>query len=141
MGGVTSTALDMATFGQMFLNWGTYSGVQVVSSATVAEMTRNQIPGIGTTFRDRYYPEASWGYGWGIHGNNKWTYFDGSLHSPRAFNHGGAGGVYLWVDPIYEIVGVYFSVLAHMIPPANPMWCVDLFVNAVTAAALDAPEK
>jgi CubicO group peptidase (beta-lactamase class C family) len=137
-GGVTSTALDMATFGQMFLNRGAYGGVQVLSSATVTEMTRNQIPGIGTTFFDgMYYPEASWGYGWGIHGNGKWKYFDGSLHSPRAFNHSGAGGVYLWVDPVYEIVGVYFSVLAHIIPPNDPKWCTDLFVNAVTAAALD----
>jgi hypothetical protein len=28
-----------------------------------------------------------------------------------------------------------------MIPPSDPKWCVDLFVNSVTAAALDAPEK
>ena len=141
-GGVTSTALDMATFGQMFLNRGTYGGVRVLSSASVTEMTRNQIPGIGTTFFDgMYYPEASWGYGWGIHGDGKWKYFDGSLHSPSTFNHGGAGGVYLWVDPVYEIVGVYFSVLAHIIPPVDPKWCADLFVNAVTGAALDAPER
>jgi len=45
------------------------------------------------------------------------------------------------VDPVYEIVGIYFSVLADIIPPFDPKWCVDLFVNAVTAAALDAPEK
>jgi CubicO group peptidase (beta-lactamase class C family) len=142
IGGVTSTALDMAIFGQMFLNQGTYGGLQVISSATVTEMTRNQIPGIGTTYIDgMYYPEASWGYGWRIHGNGKWKYFDGSRYSPRAFGHSGAGGIYLWVDPVYEIIGVYFSVLAQMIPPSDPKWCVDLFVNSVTAAALDAPEK
>jgi CubicO group peptidase (beta-lactamase class C family) len=136
-GGVTSTALDMAAFGQMFLNRGRYGGAQIISAASVTEMARNQIPGIGATFNGMYYPEASWGYGWGIHGNGKWKYFDGSLHSPRAFHHGGAGGVYLWVDPAYEIVGLYFSVLAHIIPPNDPKWCTDLFVNAVTAAALD----
>jgi len=142
MGSVTSTALDMATFGQMFLNGGTYSGVRVLSPATVIEMTRNQIPGIGTTFIDgTYYPEASWGYGWTVHGYGNWTYFDGSLHSPRSYAHGGAGGVYMWVDPVYEIVGVYFSVLADLIPPFYPKWCADLFVNAVTAAVLDPPES
>src|SRR5207247_8062896 len=89
-GGVTSTALDMATLGQMFLNRGTYGGVRVLSSASVTEMTRNQIPGIGTMLFDgMYYPEASWGYGWGIHGNGTWKYFDVGLHSARAFNHDG----------------------------------------------------
>jgi CubicO group peptidase (beta-lactamase class C family) len=139
-GSVTSTALDMATFGQMFLNRGEYSGAQVLSPATVTEMTRNQIPGIGTTFADgKYYAEASWGYGWSVHGDGKWQYFDGSLYSPRAFRHSGASGVYLWVDPVYEIVGVYFSVYLEM-PVLVRKWCVDLFVNAVTAAALEAPD-
>jgi len=140
--GATSTALDMAIFGQMFLNRGTYGGEQVLSPATVTEMTRNQIPGVGTTFLDgRYYPEASWAYGWGVRGNGKWPYFDGSLNSASTFVHGGAGGAYLWVDPVNELVGVYFSVLAHVIPPAIPKWCADLFVNAVTAAALAAPQR
>jgi len=142
MGSVTSTAFDMAIFGQMFLNRGIYGGTRVLSAPTVAEMTRNQIPGIGTTFMDGiYYPEASWGYGWAIHGNGKWPYYDGSLQSSRAYSHGGASGVLLWVDPVYEIVGAYFSVFAHMITPDLAQWCADLFVNAVTAAALDAPER
>jgi CubicO group peptidase (beta-lactamase class C family) len=76
-----------------------------------------------------------------VHGNGKWTYFDGSLHSASSFNHGGGGGVLLWVDPVYEIVGAYFSVLTQIIAPNSPKWCVDLLVNAVTAAALDTPEK
>ncbi|HET6319365.1 MAG TPA: hypothetical protein VFG86_23150, partial [Chloroflexota bacterium] len=101
-----------------------------------------QIPGIGATFLDgNFYPEASWGYGWGIHGDGKWPYFDGSLHSGRSFMHGGASGAFLWVDPVYDIVGAYFSVIAHMVTPDLPNSCADLFVNAVTAAALDAPEK
>ena len=40
---------------------------------------------------------------------------DGSLHSPQAFDHHGAGGAYFWVDPVYEIVGVYFSVALELI--------------------------
>jgi hypothetical protein len=35
----------------------------------------------------------------------------------------------LWVDPVYEIVGVYFSV--------GLFERADLFMNAVTAAVVD----
>jgi CubicO group peptidase (beta-lactamase class C family) len=136
-GSVSSTALDMAIFGQTFLNGGEYGGVRVLSPASVVEMTRNQIPGIGTTFYAKYYPEASWSYGWGIHGDNKWKYFDGTLHSPQTFHQSGIGGVYMWVDPVYEIVGVYFSVVMEMLPSFDHKWCNDLFVNAVTAAVMD----
>src|SRR5215831_13800342 len=66
-GGVYSTAMDMAIFGQMFLNRGSYGEVRILSSAAVAEMTRNQIPGISAQFRGEFFPEASWGLGWSIH--------------------------------------------------------------------------
>ncbi len=44
--GVYSTARDMAIFGQMFLNRGSYGDARILSPASVREMTRNQIPGI-----------------------------------------------------------------------------------------------
>jgi len=128
--GVYSTAMDMAIFGQMFLNRGSYGEVSILSPAAVAEMTRNQIPGIGAQYLGEFFPEASWGFGWGIHGNKR-ALGDGSLHSPQAFDLTGAGGVYLWVDPVYEIVGVYFQV-------TREKSCRGLFTNAVTAAVVDA---
>jgi CubicO group peptidase (beta-lactamase class C family) len=128
--GVYSTAMDMAIFGQMFLNRGSYGEVSMLSPAAVAEMTRNQIPGIGAQYLGEFFPEASWGFGWGIHGNKR-ALGDGSLHSPQAFDLTGAGGVYLWVDPVYEIVGVYFQV-------TREKSCRGLFTNAVTAAVVDA---
>jgi CubicO group peptidase (beta-lactamase class C family) len=121
--------MDMAVFGQMFLNRGTYGDARIVSPASVAEMTRNQIPGIGARYGSEFFPEASWGFGWNVHEGKKDR---GSLHSPKAFCHVGAGGVFLWVDPVYEIVGMHFSVVVG--------WdrkCVDLFMNAVTAAVVD----
>src|SRR6266540_2059847 len=127
--GVYSTAMDMAIFGQMFLNRGSYGEVSILSPAAVAEMTRNQIPGIGAQYLGEFFPEASWGFGWGIHGNKR-ALGDGSLHSPQAFDLTGAGGVYLWVDPVYEIVGVYFQV-------TREKSCRGLFTNAVTAAVVD----
>jgi CubicO group peptidase (beta-lactamase class C family) len=126
-GGVFSTAMDMAIFGQMFLNCGIYGDTRILSPASVAEVTRNQIPGVGARHGNEFFPEASWGFGWNIHGSKM---DKGTLHSPKAFCHVGAGGVFLWVDPVYEIVGVYFSV---MFSGSR----VDLFMNSVTAAVVD----
>src|SRR5262249_35811425 len=110
MGGAFGTALDAAIFGQMFLNQGSYGDVRILSPATVAEMTRNQIPGISARYDGEFFPEASWGLGWGVHGTKK-AIRDGSLRSVRSFEHSGFGGVLLWVDPVYELVGAYFSVV------------------------------
>ncbi len=50
---------------------------------------------------------------------------------------GGLGGVYLWVDPVHELVGVYFSVVLEMVDDINMKTSWDLFANAVTAAIDD----
>ena len=142
-GGVYSTAMDIAIFGQMFLNGGIYGDTRILSPVSVTEMTRNQIPGISAwldagvhgVHDEEFFPEASWGLGWDIMGNKK-SPDDGTLCSPEAFQHGGFGGVRMWVDPTYETVGVYFSVVLS--EAINEFGCVDLFMNAVTAAIVDA---
>jgi len=134
-GGAFSTAMDMAVFGQMFLQRGTIGGTRVLGPATVAAMTSNQIPGVPLQFDDEYFAEASWGLGWSIHGSRQ-PRRGGSLYSAQAFEHNGLGGTYLWVDPTYELVGIYFSLLLTGAPGLNSPWRVDLFSNVVTAAIL-----
>jgi CubicO group peptidase (beta-lactamase class C family) len=129
MGGAFSTALDLAIFGQMFLNRGCYGQARVLSPAAVAEMTRDQIPGISARSGEEYFADAGWGYGWGIHGNKK-AERDGSLHSPAAFDHVGTGGVHMWVDPTDDVVAVCLAV------EQGPL-CSDLFLNAAMAAVVD----
>ncbi len=136
-GGVYSTAHDTAIFAQMFLNSGIYDNARILSRATVAEMTRNQIPGIGTHWRGESHDEALWGYGWNIYSGDDWKYSPGTLMSPEAYRHEGAGGVYLWVDPVHELVGVYFSVVLEMIDDIHQKDSAELFANAVTAAIDD----
>ncbi|MHB8574766.1 MAG: serine hydrolase domain-containing protein [Dehalococcoidia bacterium] len=131
--GVHASAMDLAIFGQTFLNRGSYGDVRLLSSATVREMTRNQIPGISAKWFGEFRPEASWGYGWSIHGGQKWMYSNGSLQPPETYAHGGAGQTYLWIDPINEIVGVYCSIgveMEHGLPKAR----YDLFQNLVYGA-------
>jgi CubicO group peptidase (beta-lactamase class C family) len=134
-GGVFSTAVDTAIFGQMFLNGGSYGDARILSPASVAAMTRNQIPGVGAQYGEEFFPEASWGYGWNIEGNKHYV-GRGTLQSSATFSHGGVGGVSLWIDPVYEIVGVCFSVSLWLIPDKSVRSCIDLFMNAVTAAVL-----
>ena len=132
--GVFSTAMDMAVFGQMFLNGGQYGDRRVLSRPTVSEMTRIQIPGIGVDWFGTYIPEASWGYGWAVAGDRKWKYNRGSLHSRKSFGHTGAGGTRLLVDPVHEIVFVYFSVVLEATPRLEQKTNSDLCENAIYAS-------
>ena len=145
-GGALSTALDMATFGQMFLNRGSYGDARVLRPAAVAAATRNQIPGISAHPPEGYLPEASWGMSWNVHGPKKILGSGEPLPSPQSFSHAGAGGAYLWVDPPYELVGAYFSVLSEggipsgiQVPERLRSAYASrryLFVNATTAAVI-----
>jgi CubicO group peptidase (beta-lactamase class C family) len=129
-GGAYSTVMDMAIFGQMYLNKGSYGDKRILSKASVEAMTRNQIPGVSATWGDMYFSEASWGLGWSIQGNKRDEY--GSLCSPNTFSHGGAGGTFLWIDPEREVVGVYFSVYSHYTDCGT-----DLYSNMIMSSIED----
>lgn len=132
-----ATAMDMAILCQMFLNRGAYGEIRILSPASVGEMTRNQIPGIKSTFLNEVFPEASWGLGWSIHGNK--TGLCGALYSPEAFEHWGAGGAYVWADPVYDLVGIYSAAAPNPhSDEGKAMWRNDFFTDAVTAAVVEA---
>ena len=135
-GSAYATALDLATFAQMVLNRGAYGGTRVLSPVSVAEMTRNQIPGISSLWAGEYFPEASWGYGWDVLGSKK-SMRDASLLSSATFGHGGSGMTKLWVDPVYDVVIVYLSIATRMITPRKSDWCADLFINAAMASIVE----
>jgi CubicO group peptidase (beta-lactamase class C family) len=126
-GGLFSTARDMATFAEMFLNGGRHRGAQILTPATVQQMLADQTPQV---------PQVR-GLGWGLHGEG--------LPRPvkdAIFAHSGSSGTYLWGDPRRGMVGVFFPqtagprveaahreflarVTAAVDPPkatANPQW-------------------
>lgn len=136
--GANMNALDLAKFGQLFLNRGKTGDGQLLSPATVFEMTRDQLPGIKAEIADYVSDESSFGLGWLIQGNHRWPWHNATLTPKGTFWQSGAGGNLLWVDPVNEIVGVYLSVcLIDSGDAMNPHWDADLFMNAVTAAAVD----
>lgn len=129
-GGVHSTAADLAAFMQMFLD----GGRPVLNRSSVAEMTRDQIPGIAAEMLRESHEQASWSYAFAIAGDEKWYWFP---TLPRgAFNHGGGTGVYTWADPGSQLVGVFFSVVSRVMEDGRPVFMADLFANAVHAAVL-----
>ena len=134
--GAYSTASDLATFGQMFLNSGKYNGEQVLSPATVDYMTRNHTPGLPDGDRDETLLDGSRGIGWDIPGTKRDLMY-ANLYSPRAYSHSGAGGSLLWIDPTYNIVGVFLSIELIVRTDGQRSWAADRFVNAVTASVID----
>jgi CubicO group peptidase (beta-lactamase class C family) len=53
------------------------------------------------------------------------------------FEHGGAGGSSLLVDPEYELVVVYFSAETSGAPGDIHQWCLDHLVDAAIGAIVD----
>jgi CubicO group peptidase (beta-lactamase class C family) len=136
-GGVFSTPLDMAAFGQMILNRGRYGDARILSPAAVAAMTRDQIPGMKARFFNKLVAHASWGYGWAVESPSKWPYFHGSLVPLGTLSHPGAGGAMFWIDPSHELVGAYFEVTTRLTERFEPLWSFDLFQNVITSALED----
>jgi CubicO group peptidase (beta-lactamase class C family) len=136
-GGVFSTGMDVARFGQMFLNMGSYGKERVLSPMSVKAMTSNQIPGIGARFFEEIFPEAGWGFGWSMSQPYKGEVYGEPLIPSPTYIHSGAGGVQVWVDQTNELVGVYFSMVMKLRDSGQinePISGRDLFMNMVTAA-------
>ena len=130
-GGVFSTALDIAKFAQLFINNGKWGNKRILSSSSVKMMITNQIPGLSSRWGDQVFPDAAWGCGWCIREDKKDN--GGCLRSSKAFDHSGFGGVYVWGDPEYDLVGALFTVMTYD-SKGNELWCKDLYVNMLTSA-------
>jgi CubicO group peptidase (beta-lactamase class C family) len=130
-----ASAQDIAILAQTFLNGGTYNKFQLLSPATVVQMTTNQIPGVGTEFNG-WHDEASWAYGWRVLGTDRWKGFDGVLRSMGSYDHGGAGGNMVWVDPARNLVGVYLSAYLDCEEDSDEQMFgeIDLYQDMITAA-------
>lgn len=98
--GLFSTAEDLCTIFQMYLQKGNYRGVQYFDTTTVDEFTKYQHDGIenrrGMGFDkpfkkyDRYGPVC-----------------EGA--STKSFGHSGFTGTYVWADPEEQLVYVFLS--------------------------------
>ena len=85
--GLFSTAWEVGTLGQAYLNRGSYGGTCVLSSHTVADMTRVQVN----------YEDSPRGLGWLLRSQEGAS--SGRLFGPHSYGHTGFTGTSLWVDP------------------------------------------
>ncbi|UCC65600.1 MAG: serine hydrolase, partial [Anaerolineae bacterium] len=90
--GLFSTAWEVATLGQMYLNGGSYGSARVLSSEGAAETTREQVN----------FDDNPRGLGW-LQRSQGWS-SSGQLFGPRSYGHTGFTGTSLWVDPDRKLV-------------------------------------
>ncbi|MEY4239166.1 MAG: hypothetical protein RL339_1767 [Pseudomonadota bacterium] len=117
-GGITSTAPDYAQFVRMVLNGGELDGRRVLSAATLAEMSRNQVAPLRAGYMGSAMPQLAAPYdtfpdqhtGWGL----------GFLINPEKGPNGRSPGSlawagifnsYYWIDPAAGLGGVFVSQL------------------------------
>jgi len=103
-GGLLSTPWDYARFAQMLANGGELDGVRILGRKTVELMTTNHIGdrcidlGVG--------PNYGFGLGVCVRKGIGGSYMPGS---PGTFGWGGAAGTWFFVDPVEEIIGLFFT--------------------------------
>lgn len=106
-GTLWTTAWDLAVFGQTFLNRGAYGDFRLLGPATVAAMTRSQVDGLPReTIGGIVSPSC--GFAWFMLHEVRHPNYP-CLWSPQAYGHAGASGAFLWVDPAYDLVGVFLG--------------------------------
>ncbi|MSR56612.1 MAG: class A beta-lactamase-related serine hydrolase [Planctomycetaceae bacterium] len=96
-GGLLTTPADLARFAQMMLDRGAAPSGRILSPATVAAATRNQLEAMREVPADdrRCRP---WGLGWRLNWSAHSANF-GDFLGPGTYGHWGATGTVLWIDP------------------------------------------
>jgi CubicO group peptidase (beta-lactamase class C family) len=107
MGGVSSnaglfgTANDLAKLMQMYLNGGTYGGQRFIAESSVNEFTHCQYCDQGNR-RGLGFDKPLIEY----HPQNSSVSKDASSES---YGHSGYTGTFVWVDPEYDLIYIFFS--------------------------------
>lgn len=95
--GLFSSANDLAKLGQMWLNKGSYGGVQYFKPETLDYFTQKQ------------YETSRRGLGWDKPPLSDWNASASSYASPLTFGHTGFTGTCIWIDPEFDLVYVFLS--------------------------------
>jgi CubicO group peptidase (beta-lactamase class C family) len=91
-GGLYSTVEDLGRLYQVMLLRGAIGELRIVSEKSVAEMTKDQVPGLTAGFT----PNIGMGLGWQVTRQPNGVH---AMLSSGTFGHGGAFGTQGWIDP------------------------------------------
>lgn len=99
-GGLLTTPADLGRLAAFLLGWSPQAETQVLSRASIAAATRNQLEGMRDVPADdrRCRP---WGLGWRLNWPAHSANF-GDLLSPGTYGHWGATGTVMWLDPAHD---------------------------------------
>ena len=95
--GLFSDANDLAKLGQMWLNQGSYGGVQFFKPETINYFTAKQ------------YTDSRRGLGWDRSIASDWNSPVSMYASSKTFGHTGFTGTCIWIDPEFNLVYVFLS--------------------------------
>ncbi|NLN26801.1 MAG: beta-lactamase family protein [Firmicutes bacterium] len=124
--GLFSTARDLAIFGQMLLNLGSYNGVHVLSPNTVLLMIQNHTFGIGVR------------RGLGFDLKSSTFSSVGDLMGGGTFGHLGFTGTSIWIDPSNQLVTILLTNRVHPTRDATGITRVrPTFHNAVAGTIIE----
>lgn len=123
--GLFSTAIDLARYGQCWLNGGALGDVRVLPETIVAEATREQPPA-----------GSRRGLGWQLSpvGPTDLNH-SGRGTGPRAFGHTGFTGTSIWMDPDADLVMVLLTNRVHPTVTNDYLPVRSAFTAATTTAA------
>ena len=106
-GGLVSTADDMAAFGRMMLNKGSYGRERILSRPSVELMTIDHLTPEQKA-ASPFFPNFWDAYGWGL-GLSVITRHHDVARGPGCFGWDGTFGTSWFVDPSEDLVGVLMS--------------------------------
>lgn len=104
--GLFSTAGDLAIYGQMLLNRGTYDGVEYFKPETVDLFTSNQAL------------NSRRGLGFDRVDEDRKKEYPSRLASLATFGHTGYTGTAIWIDPESQLIYIFLSNRVH--PKVSP---------------------
>ena len=103
-GGMLCSAPDYTRFAQMLLNGGELDGVRILGRKTVELMTANHL---GDREIDLLpIPNYGFGLGYAVRKSVERSFYPGSAGT---YGWGGAAGTWFFVDPLEDLVGLFFS--------------------------------
>ena len=123
-GGLFSTAEDYGRFMRMFLNNGELDGQRVLSRASVAAMSRDQLGGKGVPALKTAIPERSADFAFINDGRDRWGlgFLISTIAAPGkraagSLSWGGINNTHFWIDPARDVAAV---LLMQYLPFVDP---------------------
>ena len=101
-GGLVSNSRELAIYGMMLLNKGTWNGQHIIGRKALEKMTTHQLFNIPDTCWGANEPDRGYGIGFDMRKGLPWTYSAGS------YMHEGSGSCSIDIDPAEDIVAAWF---------------------------------